>query len=258
MENTTIICKNCDTPFEGKHCPTCGQKASVKRIKMEDFYEDSIKKLTHWDKGLARTALDLLKNPGQMTRDYINGKRAKYTKPLSFLLLISAISIFFFSPSDFQDSVTAFSSKKELDDVQKKFNQWIFEHLSLMTALMLPFLAFFNRLFNRKADVNYAEHLVVATYWSAGSALISIPFTLLFKLLHMKAISSEAMMIQVPVTMLFYSWAYVVFFKKSNRFTGVVQGLLAYLLAYIVFIIVFSIIAGIVGIVLFKLGIIHK
>ena len=49
---------------------------------MEDFYQDTLKKLTHWDKGLGRTALDLLLSPGPMAKAYILGKRAKYTKPL--------------------------------------------------------------------------------------------------------------------------------------------------------------------------------
>lgn len=243
-------CKNCSTPFEGKHCPACGQKASVKRIKMEDFWEDSIKKLTHWDKGLARTALDLVKNPGQMTRDFVNGKRTKYTKPLSFLFLLSGVAFIFFSASDMQEGVKGALGKPELNEAQKGFNQWIFDHMTLLTMFMIPFFAFFNRLFNRKADVNYAEHLVVVTYWLAGTLLVTIPVSCLFKLLKISVMSPESMIIQLLLSVLFYAWAYVVFFKKSNRFLGGLQGALAYFFGYLVFFIAISVIGGIVGVAL--------
>jgi Protein of unknown function (DUF3667) len=247
-------CKNCATSFEGKHCPACGQKASVKRIKIEDFYEDSIKKLTHWDKGLARTALDLVKNPGQMTLDFINGKRSKYTKPLSFLFLLSGVAFIFFSANDMQEGVRGALGKSTLDEAQKQYNQWIFDHMSLLTMFMIPFFAFFNRFFNRKADVNFAEHLVVVTYWLAGTLLVTIPFSCLFNLLKISVMSPESMTIQLLLSLLFYVWAYVVFFKKSNRFLGGLQGILAYLLGYIAFFIVITFAGGIVTFVLVKTG----
>jgi Protein of unknown function (DUF3667) len=249
-------CKNCGVVFDGKHCPGCGQKASVKRIKMEDFYQDTLKKLTHWDQGLGRTAIDVLTRPGLMARDYIRGKRSKYTKPLNFLVLVTAVAFLFFTPEDFNEGIQAMRGGQAISENQKQVNGWIYEHISIVLLGMLPFLAFFTRRFNRKTDVNYAEHLVANTYWLAGAALAGMPLTLGMRLFGILPGSPDALMVQMPFTLLFYAWAYVYFFDKQNNKWAGIQGAFVYIMAYCTFLLAVALVAvvgALIYILIFKM-----
>lgn len=98
-------CKNCGTEFEGKYCPRCGQKASTRRIVTRDLFTDLIKKLIPWDKGFLFTLRRLMTSPGRMVRDYLDGHRVDYSKPLSFLFLVTAIVLFAFDQDLFMRSM---------------------------------------------------------------------------------------------------------------------------------------------------------
>lgn len=248
----SIICKNCETAFDAKHCPQCGQKASVKRIKLEDFYEDSIKKLTHWDRGLARTSLDLLTKPGTMTRDYIQGKRTKYTKPLSYLFLIMAVSLIFFSPEDMMRIQKTITGQPDMSEKQRLINEWVSKHLSVITSLSIPFMALVTKWLNRKQDVNYAEHLVINTYWMAGSVLLTAPINAALKLAGVPLMGGTHFMLNYPISMLYHAWAYVYFFQKQRKWWGGLQGLWAYTLGYLLFFVSFTLI-GMMAVLLYLL-----
>lgn len=241
----SVLCKNCDTEVVGKHCPQCGQKASVKRIKLEDFYEDSLKKLTHWDRGLARTSLDLLKNPGEMTRDFIKGKRAKYTKPLSYLFLVVAASLVFFTPEDIQRLQAGFSANPNALEKMKTFNDWINGHMSLVLAFSIPFMALGTKWFNRRQDVNYAEHLVINTYWMAGATLLSFFINALVKLLKMPMMGTVHLTFSFLVAIFYHAWAYVYFFNKQRYWWGGLQGVLAYIIGYLLYFFVIIVVAAV-------------
>ncbi len=86
-DEDTIICSNCATPLTGGFCASCGQKnTSLTRpiwYLISDLTEDIISK----DSKLFRTIGQIIFHPGSLTRDFMDGKRARFIPPVRFYLL---------------------------------------------------------------------------------------------------------------------------------------------------------------------------
>src|SRR5687768_4468983 len=85
-------CKNCGSEVNGKFCSSCGQKKDIHPITIKNVMHDFLHALTHADKGFLLTLKSVFTRPGVVAREYIEGKRKKYFNPLSFLVIIMAIS----------------------------------------------------------------------------------------------------------------------------------------------------------------------
>jgi hypothetical protein len=88
----TGICKNCDASLNGKFCSHCGQKGDIHQITMPHLGHEVFHALTHTDKGILLLIKDLLRRPGTVAKEYIEGKRKKYFSPFSFIVISTALS----------------------------------------------------------------------------------------------------------------------------------------------------------------------
>jgi hypothetical protein len=94
-------CLNCGTALSDHFCAHCGQKAHLHRS-IGHIFEELIHGVLHWDSKGWRTLPLLVANPGRLTREYVEGKRARYIAPLSLFLalfLITFIVLGSFGPS---------------------------------------------------------------------------------------------------------------------------------------------------------------
>jgi hypothetical protein len=84
---------NCGHPFFGheKFCPECGQKNKGSRITMMSFLKEVFNGFISWDAKFWTTMIPLLTKPGKVSRDFIEGKRARYSNPFQFYLSISIV-----------------------------------------------------------------------------------------------------------------------------------------------------------------------
>ncbi|MEO7529951.1 MAG: DUF3667 domain-containing protein, partial [Sediminibacterium sp.] len=82
-------CINCDQSFEGKFCPECGQAAGTHRINALYFLHDIPHSVLHVDKGFPYTFFQLVKRPAQALEEYLAGRRVKYDRPFSYVLIMS-------------------------------------------------------------------------------------------------------------------------------------------------------------------------
>ncbi|MBU6265963.1 MAG: DUF3667 domain-containing protein [Sphingomonadales bacterium] len=78
-------CLNCGTQLVGRHCHNCGQAAHVHRT-LGAFFHDLLHGLFHVEGKVWRTIPMLAWQPGQMTREYIDGRRASYVSPIALFL----------------------------------------------------------------------------------------------------------------------------------------------------------------------------
>ena len=69
----------------GVHCHVCGQKAKVHRT-LHAFGHDILHSVLHFDGKIWRTLPMLFWNPGELTRRYVHGERAKFVSPLALFL----------------------------------------------------------------------------------------------------------------------------------------------------------------------------
>lgn len=97
-------CANCAAPLSGPFCGQCGQRAHLHRS-IGDVFHEFLHGITHFD-GKAWTTLPMLMfQPGQLTRSYIEGQRARYIAPVPLFLLVVFLMFFVFSFMQVPDSV---------------------------------------------------------------------------------------------------------------------------------------------------------
>ncbi|MEQ9562537.1 MAG: DUF4286 family protein, partial [Woeseiaceae bacterium] len=98
-------CLNCKATLAGQYCATCGQRARSRLISLWELVSDAFGDLFELDSRLWRTLIPLTFRPGLLTRDYLEGRRARYMPPFRMYLVLSIIFfvIAFFDPkSEFQ------------------------------------------------------------------------------------------------------------------------------------------------------------
>lgn len=95
-------CLNCGAELRGQYCGTCGQRARGRLISLWELLQDAFGDLFEIDSRLWRTLTPLLIRPGRLTRDYLEGKRARYMPPFRMYLVLSVIFfvVAFFNPQD--------------------------------------------------------------------------------------------------------------------------------------------------------------
>ncbi|HEX8584302.1 MAG TPA: DUF3667 domain-containing protein [Allosphingosinicella sp.] len=78
-------CLNCNTPLVGPHCHQCGQAAHVHRT-IGAWWHDLAHGVLHLDGKIWRTLPMLAWRPGDLTRRYVEGERAKFVSPMAVFL----------------------------------------------------------------------------------------------------------------------------------------------------------------------------
>ena len=78
-------CLNCGTELIGAHCHACGQKAHLHRT-LAAFAHDLLHGALHFDGKTWRTLPKLAFKPGELTRRYIEGERARFVSPMALFL----------------------------------------------------------------------------------------------------------------------------------------------------------------------------
>ena len=78
-------CLNCGEMVIGRYCHYCGQPIRVHRTLLA-FWHDLLHAVFHFDGKFFRTIPLLVWKPGDLTRRYIHGERAKFVSPLALFL----------------------------------------------------------------------------------------------------------------------------------------------------------------------------
>jgi hypothetical protein len=78
-------CLNCGTALIGPHCHQCGQAGHVHRT-LGAFWHDLAHSVLHFDGKMWRTLPLLAWRPGELTRRYVAGERARFVSPMALFL----------------------------------------------------------------------------------------------------------------------------------------------------------------------------
>ena len=92
------VCRNCGYDFEflqgvKNYCPNCGQENHDPRKPLVHYISELGETLFHFDNKTWSTLRTLIFGPGQITRDYIENKRARYTPPVRMFIFSLAVFI---------------------------------------------------------------------------------------------------------------------------------------------------------------------
>ena len=96
------VCLNCGAALGGQYCGTCGQRAASRLISIWELLRDAFGDLLELDSRVWRTLIPLMIRPGQLTRDYLEGRRARYMPPFRMYLVMSIVFflVAFFDPRE--------------------------------------------------------------------------------------------------------------------------------------------------------------
>ena len=78
-------CLNCGTALIGEHCHACGQAAHVHRT-IGAIGHELAHGVFHFEGKIWRTLPMLVFRPGELTRRYVDGERARFVSPLAMFL----------------------------------------------------------------------------------------------------------------------------------------------------------------------------
>lgn len=127
-------CLNCGTALIGPHCHACGQAAHVHRT-IGAFFHDIAHGALHFDGKTFRTLPLLAWKPGELTRRYIAGERARFVSPMALFLFSVFLMFAVFQiagigpptelnvPERTGEQATPQSLKKELADLKDARSQ---------------------------------------------------------------------------------------------------------------------------------------
>ncbi len=108
-------CLNCGAELTGDYCHACGQRAHVHRT-LHAFWHDLLHGVLHFEGKIWRTLPLLAWRPGELTRRYIDGERAKFVSPMALFLF----SVFLmFAVASFTGSLSARIDPNASAEMQK-------------------------------------------------------------------------------------------------------------------------------------------
>lgn len=123
-------CLNCGQPFSGheQFCSYCGQKNTNKKLTFGTFINNLVSGFFSYDSRFWSTFIPLLTKPGQVSKDYIEGKRARFVNPFQLYLNISIIFFLILGISNrgnqgiipFDEVVTASQSLDSLKQINQQ------------------------------------------------------------------------------------------------------------------------------------------
>jgi Protein of unknown function (DUF3667) len=93
-EDSAVVparCKNCDAVLLGRFCVNCSQAANVHVPTTKELVHEMLEGITHSDSRLWRTLTTLWFKPGQLTQEFVAGRRVAYLPPFRLYLILSII-----------------------------------------------------------------------------------------------------------------------------------------------------------------------
>lgn len=242
-----MICKNCEQQFQGSFCNNCGQKSNVKRINFAYLIREIPSSVFQLNSGILFTIKLLSTKPGRGIKDFLDGKRKAYFKPLAFVLVLSAIYVFvahFTSKPTYLEGI--FTEIKEIIKQHQaieltvfvKLLNWLSNNFAYSALVLLPVFSLASYLAFLKSKLNYFEHLVLNMYIFGQQILIYIFFVVLFSIFKVSPKILELTSFVSATLYLF--WVYFLFFQ-SKKLVRLLFTFFAYLLHFILIVILITI-----------------
>jgi Protein of unknown function (DUF3667) len=178
----TESCLNCAAPLQGPYCHACGQKAIHPIANVHDFVHEATHEFLHLDGKILNTVKLLVVKPGQLTREFVEGRRARYISPLRVYLTFSLI--FFFLAAVVPGARKSFISvgpgkgptaekvsaenEKQADEI----GEALMHNLPRAAFLLMPAFALVTWLFFRRQQPFYIPHLYYSVHFHAFAFLV--------------------------------------------------------------------------------------
>ncbi|HOP44129.1 MAG: DUF3667 domain-containing protein [Flavobacteriales bacterium] len=235
-------CLNCDGPLNGPYCPDCGQKRDLPDFTWHFLLQELPASLFQVDRGIWYTIRQLFTRPGHAIRDYLAGKRVRYFRPISLLVLSAGLYGFLGLFLDME------LPGLKMDDAQMKVIEVINRHYALVELVLLPFIAFGTWLFFRRSGYNFVEHLVLNAFLGAQRVIVTLAL-----LPAMFAMNGSPLLFGIAtagnvISMGLFVWALVQLFQERSAVSVLFRSLGAFALSY--FLLGVAVVLGVVALII--------
>jgi len=238
-DETAPNCLNCGHAVGGAYCSHCGQAAVTGRLRLRAIIDDALSHIVSADSAGLRTVIGLTRAPGRVCRDYVEGKRVGYVKPLRYFLTLVALKVLLnvvvgFDVADFSDAAELTEAEHGVEEAVGSF---AIRHLDLALFAMLPLFTLVVGVLFRGKGYNYAEVSVYVLYLTGHVLLLGLPLTPL-KLVWPGLLVPVAVLLQMG----WFAWAAVTFFD-SSVFASIAKSVVATLVYYMLIVVTVGLLA---------------
>jgi hypothetical protein len=119
------ICTNCSTSLKNQEnfCPNCGQENHDLKIPIGHLIYEAVESVFHFDNKLGNTAKLLLFKPGVVSKQFNEGKRARFVPPFRLYIFISFVFFFIVSLTNHPEEGTIIAERTKTagSDIQTGF-----------------------------------------------------------------------------------------------------------------------------------------
>ena len=174
-------CANCGEALDGVYCHGCGQKATSPNISLHEFFHEAFHEFAHLDGKIVSTLKLLLTKPGQLTQDFLDGRRARYVSPLRTYL---TCSLLFFAlaavapqterpffhvtkVTDHDEQFDPTTRARMLEEATEKANHALVHNFPRAMFVLMPAFGLLTWVLYRRARPFYAAHLYYAVHFHA-------------------------------------------------------------------------------------------
>jgi hypothetical protein len=178
-------CANCQAPLNGSFCHTCGQRAASPNISLHNFFHEAFHEFAHVDSKIIQTVRLLLTKPGELTREFLAGRRQRFVSPLRLYLTCSLIffALVAVAPASGRPFITINRVKGEAGlapervaelrrEATVKANEALVHNVPRVMFVLMPVIGLLTWLLYRKAQPFYAAHLYYSIHFHAFAFLV--------------------------------------------------------------------------------------
>jgi hypothetical protein len=181
VQAPTTACANCQAPRMGEYCYRCGQHFLEGRLTIRRLVMDFIVRKLGLEGGLLRTVVELTARPHVMIREYVDGRRQRYTNPVAYLLLVAGLYVLvsrlwadaLAAGLRLQNGEADGAEVQSFMEAMVQVQLYTDQHPSLMTMVLCLFLVPTLRVLFR-GTVNTAEASVFTLFVSAHLLLLQV------------------------------------------------------------------------------------
>ena len=234
-------CKNCGVDFDDHFCPNCGQGALAnKRLTFKSTVSKFVEHEFGLHGGFFYTLKELITDPGAVGKNFIEGKRKRYTAPTRFLIIAVALQALVDYISETNKLKREFDYDflpyvpEYLHEGMVYYNYILGTEFALSASILqIALFPVVFKLFFRKRNFNYTELLIVSFYYLASAALINLVIS--FFLRHVLRIDIPGELVTFNI-MAVLVWSFLSFYKPEVPWKRFIKVLLALLFLIFIFV----------------------
>ena len=200
-------CLNCGTGLLGSFCYACGQHSHVHRT-LHAFWHDLLHGVFHFEGKIWNTLPLLVWKPGELTRRYIEGQRARFVSPIA-LFLFSVFLMFAAVGLLGGGGNAAISAKKSLDSELAADQQKLASLQAVRNDMTAGAAAskVDQKIANTKEEIAAIQGAKSGNLQQAGAVTTDVPF--LRNALPRLAKNPELLVYKVKTEAYKFSWALI-------------------------------------------------